>query len=263
MKPLQFFLIISLLVVFAPTYAFCQWANLDNIHPFSWKDGPEAVKDRLASATGTASQAADIVDSATSSQGQGTGVISVLEMPIVFADYPALFNAGFDEQKLSALNFKIQQVGDRESIQKVLLDVYAFLKDLYGLPQTVNLLSGEKVWKNHTGSQTLSLRMVTQSLGEDKKKSVSKIFGEAKISGSIRRLYSKSEEYSSESSLDAGTAKSKNPITIVNEVPYQKISAIIYINFINRHVLDSSVISDQKDEDPAVAINSTESTTPS
>lgn len=116
-------------------------SNLDNIYPFSWQDTPLQVAQKLT--TMGVETTAD----------ETTTVLDAQDVP--FLGYIGQLHAEFSNGLLSLLQFTLTDRGSRRDVLAFYNDLYGVLKEVYGLPDGLDLSTRETWWNSANGHKSL------------------------------------------------------------------------------------------------------------
>lgn len=132
-----------------------KFTEINSILPFHWKDTPIEIISHLT-------------DLGVQFINGGNNGEPVESPSVPFFGYRAKFSAEFSEQSLKTITFTIEQKGPQEGLFFIYNDIDKQLRDYYGMPHALNLLSRETVWRSSDRNRALWTQMVLEKTTPDK-----------------------------------------------------------------------------------------------
>lgn len=148
---MRFFLIFLCISIFAQE----KNTELNSILPFHWEDTPEEMISHLT-------------DLGVQFINNDNNEESIESPSVPFLGYQAKICAVFSDSALETLTFTLEEKGTKESLFFIYNDIDNQLKNYYGNPHAINLLSREVVWRSTDRNRALWSQMVLEKAQPEK-----------------------------------------------------------------------------------------------
>ncbi len=144
-----------LIFICIPLFAQEENTELDSILPFHWEDTPEEMISHLR-------------DLGVQFVNGGSNDEPIESPSVPFLGYRAKIRAQFSGSALETLTFTLEEKGPQEGLFFIYNDIDNQLRNYYGKPHGMNLLSREVVWRSTDRNRALWSQMVLEKTDSEK-----------------------------------------------------------------------------------------------